>query len=226
MRDGEPEVEEATVGGNKVAVKNNAVEIKFEEETESIPKVVVNFKENVKVTVITDKTGKKYDKPAQLEEAKNWLGYKGNLDEFKKVIEIGTDRTFAEVIAKLGESFQVTVVNEAGKDLTLTINLKLEVPAPVLVKDLLLEDEAKNFFEPMSGVFAIQLFKNEVKAKFPKITDADKLELQIGEDYFELNHKVDVDENEFWSSGSLQSDSDDVEITKDMIKNGVIRIKK
>ena len=215
VRDGKPEVEDATVGGNAVTVANDTVEVKYAEETEVIPAVTVNFKDEVKVKSITEKTGKVYDTEAQLEEAKEWLGYTGDLTALTKTVTLtGTTKTFADVIAKLGDSFKVTVVNEAGETLTLTINLKLDVPAPVSATVAELKGEV---LQPIPGVFALKIAKADVVAKFGVTTDA-KLLLTIGDNTWVMEFKTDKYGNEFWAPLSIQK------VTEAQINAGVITV--
>lgn len=213
VRDGKPEVESTTVGGKAVTVVNNAVEVKYEEDTEVIPAVTVNFKNEVKVQSITDKNGKVYASEAQLAEAKAWLGYTGDLTAFTSTVTLtGTTKTFADVIARLGDSFQVTVVNEAGETLTLTINLKLDVPAPVSATVTELNGEV---LEPLAGVYAVTILKANVEAKFPGITEATNFLLTIGEKNWTLKFNA---KKQIWASEDIQG------VTKDDIKVGVVTV--
>src|SRR5690606_11332028 len=76
-----PKVEEVLIGGNKVELKNNAVEVSFYDTSTVIPEIKVTFKEAVKVSAITDENGKVYNTPEQFETAKGWLGYTGDLSQ-------------------------------------------------------------------------------------------------------------------------------------------------
>lgn len=211
-----PKVEEALIGGNKVELKNNAVEVSFYDTSTVIPEIKVTFKEAVKVSAITDENGKVYNTPEQFETAKGWLGYTGDLTQFTKTVTLtGTTKTFADVIAKLGETFKVTVVNEAEKELTITISLKLTT---LYVKDF---GQDVIVTTPLGeAVLAVKLDEKSVKEKFPTITESDKLLLTIGEKTYELEYQTDENDNAFWLSGGIQG------FERSEILNGVITLKK